>query len=46
MLIAVVTEPTFFIGIRAYLNKYKYGNTQANLLWEEIKKASGQDASH
>jgi len=31
----------FRAGIRAYMAKYKYGNTQTDQLWTELEKASG-----
>jgi aminopeptidase 2 len=38
-------EDVFMEGIRQYLKKHAYGNTQTGDLWEALSKASGKDVS-
>ncbi len=38
-------EKTFRAGLRRYIAKYRYKNTQAADLWRELEKASGQPVS-
>ncbi|MDE2340957.1 MAG: M1 family metallopeptidase, partial [Alphaproteobacteria bacterium] len=33
----------FRAGIRNYMARYKYGNTETDQLWDELEKASGKD---
>jgi alanyl aminopeptidase len=35
---------TFQKGVRAYLNRHAWGNTQASDLWDALSQASGKDA--
>jgi aminopeptidase 2 len=38
-------EDVFMAGIRAYLHKHKFGNTQTEDLWEALSHESGKDIS-
>eukprot|EP00897_Mesotaenium_endlicherianum_P006583 jgi/Mesen1/5953/ME000301S05088 len=41
-LVAAVGAPSFKLGLNAYLDKHKYGNTVTNDLWAAIGEASGK----
>ncbi|MDE1977527.1 MAG: M1 family peptidase, partial [Elusimicrobia bacterium] len=38
-------EKAFRAGLRRYISKYRYKNTQASDLWRELEQASGQPVS-
>ncbi|KAJ8603571.1 hypothetical protein MRB53_042114 [Persea americana] len=40
---AYIGEETFMEGIRQYLKKHAYGNTETNDLWAALSDASGKD---
>ncbi|MBI3553113.1 MAG: M1 family metallopeptidase [Elusimicrobia bacterium] len=42
MIEGYLTADKFRKGIRAYMRRFQYGNTQAKDLWRELEKASGQ----
>ncbi len=42
MIEGYLTEESFRKGIRAYMQRYRFGNTEAADLWRELEKASGQ----
>src|SRR5205085_12339526 len=44
-LVAYVGQDTFFTGLRAYLAKHAFGNTDLADLLEELEVASGADLS-
>ncbi len=44
-LVAFVGEEKFLTGIKAYMGKHKFGNTQLSDLLEELTIASGRDLS-
>ncbi|KAI9668236.1 MAG: Aminopeptidase 2 mitochondrial [Bathelium mastoideum] len=43
MISTYLGEETFMEGIRRYLAKYAYGNTQTKDLWASLSEASGKD---
>ena len=43
MITKYIGEDKFIEGIRKYLNKHAYGNTQTSDLWEALSDASGKD---
>ena len=44
-LVAFVGQETFFVGLRAYLSKHAFGNTDLGDLLAELETASGADLS-
>jgi len=49
MIEATIGPDKFREGIRRYMAKYKYGNTQTDMLWAELEAASGMkiiDSAH
>ncbi len=42
MIEGAATPDKFRTGIRAYMAKYKYGNTETDQLWTELEKSSGR----
>lgn len=49
MIESTVGPDKFRDGIRRYMAKYKYGNTQTDMLWDELEAASGmkiKDSAH
>ena len=42
MIESTLGADAFRAGIRSYMAKYKYGNTQTEQLWTELEKASGK----
>lgn len=42
MLESTLGADAFRTGIRSYMAKYKYGNTQTDQLWAELEKAAGK----
>ena len=42
MIESTLGPDAFRAGIRSYMAKYKYGNTQTEQLWAELEKASGK----
>ncbi|KAB8302634.1 hypothetical protein EYC80_006002 [Monilinia laxa] len=45
MIASYLGEDVFMEGIRQYLKKHAYGNTQTGDLWNALSKASGKDVS-
>lgn len=45
MIASYLGEDVFMEGIRQYLKKHAYGNTQTGDLWDALSKASGKDVS-
>jgi len=39
-------EDTFIDGVRRYIKKHAWGNTQTGDLWEALSEASGKDVPH
>ena len=49
MIESTIGPDKFRDGIRRYMAKYKYGNTQTDMLWDELEAASGmkiKDSAH
>ena len=42
MIESTIGPDAFRAGIRSYMAKYRYGNTQTDQLWAELEKASGK----
>lgn len=42
MIESTLGPDTFRTGIRRYMAKYKYGNTQTDMLWSELEAAAGR----
>jgi aminopeptidase N len=45
MLRKYVGEDSFKLGLKNYFNKYKYKNTEAVNLWDELSSVSGKDTA-
>ncbi|MBS0480229.1 MAG: M1 family metallopeptidase [Proteobacteria bacterium] len=45
MIESTIGPDKFRVGIRRYMAKYKYGNTQTDQLWAELEAASGMPVS-
>ena len=39
-------EDTFIDGVRRYIKKHAWGNTQTSDLWDALGEASGKDVAH
>jgi len=46
MISKYIGEETFIEGVRRYIKKHAWGNTQTGDLWEALSDASGKDVSH
>lgn len=46
MISKYIGEETFIDGVRKYVKKHAWGNTQTGDLWAALSEASGKDVSH